>query len=171
MRARGFQIAALVLVVSAAAFGADFMGPESCKACHPAAYDAWKQSKHARAAESLSPTQRKDPRCMSCHTPDVQDEKVTGVSCETCHGGGQYYSAPYVMKDSELARLVGLQDPSERTCRACHDASSPSLKPFNFVEKLKKIDHWSAAVTKPKVSQAKTAPESKELAAVQAKPK
>lgn len=144
MRARGIRIAALALGISAVAFGADFMGPESCKACHPAAYDAWKQSKHARAAESLSPQQRKDPRCMSCHTPDLQEQKVTGVSCETCHGGGQYYSATYVMKDPELARLVGLQDPSERTCRSCHDASSPSLQPFNFVEKLKKIDHWSA---------------------------
>ncbi|HYV50077.1 MAG TPA: hypothetical protein VFA20_34715, partial [Myxococcaceae bacterium] len=25
----------------------------------------------------------------------------------------------------------------------CHDASSPSLKPFDFVEKLKLIDHWT----------------------------
>jgi len=171
MRARGFQIAALTLVISAAAFGADFMGPESCKACHPAAYDAWKQSKHARAAESLSATQRKDPRCMSCHTPDVQDEHVTGVSCETCHGGGQYYSARYVMKDSELARLVGLQDPSERTCLACHDASSPSLKPFNFVEKLKKIDHWSQETAKPKVSKASGEDASTGHAVAQAKPR
>jgi hypothetical protein len=136
------------------AFGADFLGPETCKACHPAAYDAWKQSKHARAAEALSPQERKDPRCMSCHAPDQKDQKVVGVSCETCHGGGQYYAAPYVMKDPELARLVGLQDPSERTCRACHDASSPSLEPFNFVEKLKKIDHWSKKKGEP-VAEAK----------------
>jgi hypothetical protein len=48
------------------------------------------------------------------------------------------------MKDAELARLVGLLDPSEKNCRTCHDASSPSLMPFDFVEKLKLIDHWSA---------------------------
>ncbi len=59
------------------------------------------------------------------------------MTCETCHGGGQYYSPDYVMKDAELARLVGLVDPSEKSCRNCHDASSPSLKPFDFVEKLK----------------------------------
>jgi hypothetical protein len=48
------------------------------------------------------------------------------------------------MKDPELARLAGLLDPSEKQCRTCHDASSPSLRPFNFVESLKAIDHWTA---------------------------
>jgi len=48
-----------------------------------------------------------------------------------------------VMKDSELNRYAGLVDPSEKSCRTCHDASSPSLKPFEFVEKLKLIDHWT----------------------------
>jgi hypothetical protein len=69
---------------------------------------------------------------------------VESISCESCHGGGQYYAAGYVMKDPELVRLVGLLDPSEKGCRSCHDASSPSLKPFDFVEKLKLIDHWTA---------------------------
>jgi hypothetical protein len=48
------------------------------------------------------------------------------------------------MKDPELARLVGLLDPSEKGCRTCHDASSPSLRPFDFASRLKAIDHWSA---------------------------
>jgi len=42
------------------------------------------------------------------------------------------------MKDPELARLVGLVDPSEKGCATCHDASSPSLKAFDFVAKLKR---------------------------------
>ena len=29
--------------------GTEFVGPESCKACHPDAYAAWRLSKHARA--------------------------------------------------------------------------------------------------------------------------
>ncbi|HVE82204.1 MAG TPA: multiheme c-type cytochrome [Myxococcales bacterium] len=123
--------------------GTEFVGPESCKACHPDAYAAWRQSKHARAIESLSEQQQKDARCLSCHAPSLQDRRVESISCETCHGGGQYYAAQYVMKDPELVRLVGLQDPSEMGCRSCHDASSPSLKPFDFVEKLKLIDHWT----------------------------
>ncbi|MBX5482782.1 MAG: cytochrome c family protein [Myxococcaceae bacterium] len=134
---------AAVLAASVPALAADFMGPESCKACHPEAYAAWKSSKHARAFESLSQREKGDARCTTCHAPNL-DQQVTSVSCETCHGGGQYYSPDYVMRDPELARLVGLNDPSEKECRTCHDASSPSLQPFDFVEKLKLIDHWTA---------------------------
>ncbi|HYV44397.1 MAG TPA: multiheme c-type cytochrome, partial [Myxococcaceae bacterium] len=82
--------------------GTEFVGPESCKACHPDAYAAWRQSKHARAIESLSETQRRDARCLSCHSPNLEDRRVESISCETCHGGGQYYAAGYVMKDQEL---------------------------------------------------------------------
>jgi hypothetical protein len=133
-----------VLSAAGAAAAADFVGAESCKACHPEAYQAWKQSKHARAYEALSPQQQKDARCISCHSPGPGEQGTAGVTCETCHGGGQFYASSYVMKDSELARLVGLVDPSEKGCRTCHDASSPSLKPFEFVDKLKLVDHWSA---------------------------
>ncbi|OJH38093.1 multiheme c-type cytochrome [Cystobacter ferrugineus] len=147
----------LVLVLSGAAGAADFLGPESCKGCHPAAYEAWMQSKHARAGDSLAPTQQKDVRCLSCHAPDQANQGVSHVTCETCHGPGQHYSPSYVMKDAELARLVGLVDPSEKACRNCHDASSPSLKPFNFVESLKAIDHWSAERAGHKTARAEAA--------------
>jgi hypothetical protein len=132
-----------LLLAGTPALAADFLGPESCKACHAAAYDAWKSSRHAHARESLSPAQQKDARCLSCHSPNEADQRVAAVSCETCHGGGHAYSAPYVMKDPELSRLVGLQDPSEKSCRNCHDTSSPSLRTFQFVEKLKAMDHWT----------------------------
>lgn len=142
--------AALALVPTSAA-AADFLGAESCKACHPEAYAAWRTSKHARSFETLSPQQKNDARCASCHAPDLREQKVAGVTCETCHGGGQYYSPRYVMKDSELARLVGLTDPSEKQCRSCHDTSSPSLRPFDFVQKLGLIDHWSEERVRRKV--------------------
>jgi Cytochrome c7 and related cytochrome c len=131
------------LVAGSAAWGADFLGPESCKSCHPAAFALWQQSKHARALDSLSPAQQKDARCISCHAPDLKEQQVAAVTCETCHGGGQYYAPAHVMKDAELARLVGLVDPGEKGCRSCHDASSPSLLPFDFRAGLKAIDHWS----------------------------
>jgi hypothetical protein len=91
----------------------------------------------------LSPQQQRDARCLSCHSPNQNDQRAAQVTCETCHGAGQYYAARFVMKDSELARLAGLVDPGEKRCRACHDGSSPSLKPFDFKEKLKAIDHWT----------------------------
>jgi Cytochrome c554 and c-prime len=121
----------------------DFLGSESCQGCHPDAYAAWQTSKHARARDVLSVQQQKDARCLSCHSPNQSDQRISHVSCEACHGGGQYYSARFVMKDPEVARLVGLVDPTEKSCRGCHDGSSPSLKPFDFASKLKAIDHWS----------------------------
>ena len=125
-------------------FAADFVGPETCKSCHQEAYEAWSQSQHARAKQSLSATERTDPRCTSCHSPNESDRHVENVSCESCHGGGEHYAVDYVMRDAELARLVGMQDSTDKTCRTCHDASSPSLSGFNYPEKLKLIDHWSA---------------------------
>lgn len=137
-------LASLVALCSSAAFAFDSLGSESCQGCHPEAFAAWRAGPHARAKESLSPQQQKDARCLSCHSPAEAEQRVQNVGCETCHGGGQYYSARYVMKDSELARLLGLVDPSKNSCRVCHDASSPSLKAFDFEAKLKAIDHWSA---------------------------
>jgi len=133
---------------SAAALAADFLGPESCKACHAEAYAAWSTSKHARSLESLTREQQRDPRCTACHAPNLTEQRVAAVSCETCHGAGQYYVPSYVMKDPELSRLVGLLDPGERSCRSCHDAASPSLRPFDFTAKLKAMDHWSAGRTR-----------------------
>jgi formate-dependent nitrite reductase cytochrome c552 subunit len=134
-------------LVSGAALAADFLGPESCKGCHGEAYALWSVSKHARSMEALTPEQQRDPRCTACHAPNVAEQRVAAVSCETCHGGGQYYAPAYVMKDPELARLVGLLDPGERSCRSCHDAGSPSLRPFDFTSKLKAMDHWTVGRT------------------------
>ena len=135
--------AGAVALTSSVAAAYDHLGSESCQGCHPDAYAAWKVSPHARAKESLSPQQQKDARCLSCHSPAEAEQRAQNVGCESCHGGGQYYSARYVMKDAELVRLLGLVDPSEKSCRTCHDASSPSLKGFDFATKLKAIDHWS----------------------------
>jgi len=134
----------LVVLASMGAAAADFLGSESCKGCHPDAYAAWRGSKHARSMESLTAEQQKEARCTTCHAPNLADQGMASIGCETCHGGGQYYAPAYVMKDPELARLVGLVDPSEKSCRSCHEASSPSLRPFQFSEKLKAMDHWSA---------------------------
>jgi ribosomal protein L37AE/L43A len=138
---------AAAVLGSAVALAADFLGPESCKGCHAEAYATWSTSKHARSLESLTREQQKDPRCIACHGPNLTEQRVGAVSCETCHGAGQYYVPSYVMKDPELARLVGLLDPGERSCKSCHDASSPSLRPFDFTAQLKAMDHWSQGRT------------------------
>jgi hypothetical protein len=117
------------------------VGPETCKACHPSAYEAWRETPHAHAQESLPPKSRKDPRCTTCHAPDLE-KGVAAVSCEACHGPGQHYAAAHVMRDAELARLVGLAEPGERTCLRCHTESAPSLARFDLRSRMKLIAHW-----------------------------
>jgi hypothetical protein len=134
----------LAIGLPAAPLASDRVGAETCKACHPAAYEAWRASPHARARETLPERSRNDKRCLSCHAPDL-DEGVGGVSCEACHGPGRIYSASHVMRDPELARAVGLADPGERTCAGCHTESTPSLVRFEYGRKLPLIRHWEDA--------------------------
>jgi hypothetical protein len=136
-----FRALLLAAAIPALSYAGDKVGPEVCKACHAAAYEAWRASPHARARESLPERSRSDARCLSCHAPDL-DEGVADVSCEACHGPGRVYAAGYVMRDAELARAVGLVDPGERTCASCHTESTPSLVKFEYERKLPLIRHW-----------------------------
>ena len=122
--------------------GGSKVGPETCKACHQVAYELWRAGPHARSQEGLPQPSRKDPRCLSCHAPDAE-AGLDGVTCEACHGPGGIYSAPYVMRDPELAHAVGLAEPGERTCVTCHGESAPSLVRFEYLKKLPLIDHWT----------------------------
>ena len=72
-----------ILASAATAAAHDFVGPDSCKSCHPDAFLVWRQTKHARAKDSLSPAQQKDARCLTCHSPDEasQDQAVRACSC------------------------------------------------------------------------------------------
>lgn len=132
-------VAAAALAPSPSHAG-DKVGPETCRVCHPSAYEAWLATPHARARESLPERSRGDARCLSCHAPDVEDG-LAGVSCEACHGGGRLYAAPYVMRDAELARALGLLDPGEKSCVACHTEATPSLVKFEYARKLPLIAH------------------------------
>jgi hypothetical protein len=129
------------LALPTVALAGDRVGPETCKACHPAAYARWSAGPHARARESLPQERRDDRRCLGCHAPDAADG-ISGVSCEACHGPGALYAASYVMRDPELSRALGLVEPGERSCGACHTESTPSLERFDPKKKLPLIEHW-----------------------------
>lgn len=137
---RSVLLLLLLTVAPGVAAPADVVGAETCKSCHPLAYEAWRYGPHARGVEALPEARRKDARCTSCHAPDV-DKGLAGVSCETCHGPGRLYSPSYVMRDPELARAVGLVDPGERTCAVCHTESTPSLTRFEYAKKLPLVAH------------------------------
>src|SRR3954468_24033451 len=145
------------LLSAAAAKASDLVGPVSCRTCHAEAYRIWSESPHARAAGELTPEQRRTPLCLQCHSRDEgkpTQADVSGVSCETCHGGGRYYQPAVVMRDKELSRLFGLPDPTPLLCLVCPGGKSPSLKPFDPREAMQRIDHWTAdrAARKPKLS-------------------
>ena len=152
MKTRNLSLSALTLALAALlptgafAQAAEFVGPETCKACHPQAHEAWQRSTHARSTRSLTDKQLQQPSCTACHAPQ-QSRGDRSVSCESCHGAGSLYAKSHVMKDKELSRLVGLQMPTEKTCAQCHDAHAPSLTRFNFVERKARIDHGDKAAS------------------------
>jgi hypothetical protein len=124
----------------------DYVGAERCKSCHAAEFAAWESSPHARALQTLTPAEQKNPRCLSCHTMVPEDVQValTGVQCESCHGPGRYYSPAWVMRDPELSRQLKLIAKVDATvCARCHTDSSPAVGGFDFAAKRELIKHWA----------------------------
>ena len=130
----------------------DFIGADRCRTCHPSEYAAWERSPHARAFQTLSPKDQKDPRCQACHTmvPADLGAGLLGVQCESCHGAGRYYSVEWVMRDAELRAQVSFDAGSPAACARCHTDSSPSLSPFVLEDKLRLIQHWPDRPAKAK---------------------
>ena len=140
--------AAAAAVLAAASAPAEFVGANRCRECHPAAYQAWAHSVHARAHAGLPKEHVSDPRCTQCHGSG--EDGVGSVQCESCHGAGQTYARTYVMKDAELSRLVGLAEATEETCRRCHTLTTPAIRPYEHGRRWAEIRH-GPEVQEPKV--------------------
>jgi hypothetical protein len=125
----------------------ELVGAQKCKSCHEFEFGVWAEGPHAKARESLRPAQLADSKCNTCHTMkwEQANKAPASVQCERCHGPGEYYHRPYVMRDRELARVLGLVEVKEAHCRQCHTRDTPSIRPFNFVEMWSRIDHGRAA--------------------------
>lgn len=133
---RGATVAMGVLLIGllAAAIparAADPIGAERCGSCHESQYEAWRQSAHARSLEQLTQSQRADPSCRACHTlaPASDDPRLAAVQCESCHGFGSDYAPEPVMRDPQLAELLGLDKGSKNACRSCHENVQARLLP------------------------------------------
>lgn len=141
---------------------ASYVGTETCKTCHQAAYDFWKKaivpvqaktetgevikrlSGHAIAWKTLEEKHKDlDRNCIGCHS--VGFMKPGGyckardvnfrkdVQCESCHGPGSLHAQ--TGDKTKIKREV-----PESTCRSCHHVPHiPSEQSFVYQDKLKVI--------------------------------
>jgi len=100
----------------------NFLGQETCGACHEEQHAFWKKTKHAVAYATLEKTNEQfKTDCIECHTVGYgvawTDPKKVGefkdVQCESCHGiNHQHADAP------ERFRMGQVKDSK---CWGCHN--------------------------------------------------
>ncbi len=115
-----FLLAALLVAGACFAQEIEYKGFRVCTKCHDAQGDAWRNTGHARAFDSLRPNAKADAKtkakldpardytqdknCVGCHVTgfgapggyqvgmDADAAKsLAGVGCESCHGAGGKY--------------------------------------------------------------------------------
>ncbi len=158
-----------------------YMGVKSCKKCHMKTsigkqYKIWKEMKHAKAIETLKSDKAQEvadklglkskpfeePKCLKCHTTGYGLPKThygkkfsieEGITCEACHGPGEFFKKPEDEKTHREAFDKGYIKPDEKLCRSCHNEESPTWDPkrdtteddkkvgFDYTTRLKMIDH------------------------------
>jgi predicted CXXCH cytochrome family protein len=129
-------------------------------------YDDWLTTKHANAFLVLKGDERKDPKCLPCHTTGFgkdggftalevaepkqadMDKALAGVQCEVCHGPGEKHIKS---KKDNVIKNAGV--PDEKVCLTCHNDTNPHWNPeryttkdgkkvgFDFEQAIKKVNH------------------------------
>ena len=100
-------------------------GNASCAKCHEKDCVAWRDSRHARAWESLQKQgAHVDPDCQRCHTTGYglpqgflavgKSPNRTQVGCESCHGPSQGHVRNPKMRTGCFAE-------AKNHCAGCHD--------------------------------------------------
>lgn len=141
---------------------ATYVGANSCKVCHEAAFTVWKNAiskspgldddgneimrtmGHSRAWQTLVDVNKDaDRSCIGCHSIGFMEKGGyckafevdfrKDVQCESCHGPGSLHA------QSGDKRFIK-RKVSEETCRSCHHV--PHIQThdsFNYEERLTKI--------------------------------
>jgi len=111
----------------------NFMGDQSCLACHQPQHENWKRTGHARAYQTLVREKREsDHTCLPCHTTGFGEvsgfaDVLENAQCESCHGPRRGHP-----DDGKKGVAV-----SEKQCLVCHNpAKSPN---FDYAPYLAKI--------------------------------
>jgi 2',3'-cyclic-nucleotide 2'-phosphodiesterase (5'-nucleotidase family) len=116
----------------------DFLGERACKSCHEDSWDAYANSGHRKAFNTIrAKGQNYEPECIVCHTTGYQyvngyaDEspfnKLANVQCEACHGYGTQHA-----RDGKWVAQA------RDACVTCHDKeNSPEFDYATYWEKIK----------------------------------
>ena len=135
-----------------------YIGSAKCKMCHITQHKTWTASKHATAFTALKPEEMKKRECVMCHVTGLASKEgelayaEEGVGCETCHGPGSLYGTKTSMDKKKFQadpegtrkawKAAGLVNPTEATCKGCHNEKSPNFKGFDFAKASASIKHW-----------------------------
>lgn len=135
--------------------GSAYVGNSACKTCHPTAFAAWQQSKHAGAWKTLVDAEQDQkrygwpvtayPDCVSCHVVGFREQTgfvsfeetpdLAAVGCERCHGAGLDHMQSNGQK--KLGLIGGAS--KSQLCTQCHDyEQSPT---FLYGERWPLIQH------------------------------
>jgi hypothetical protein len=144
-----------------------YVGVSKCAMCHKKRHEShvnkYMAGKHYHSFKTLKGDEQKKADCLSCHTTgygkggyEVKDDAfwnpaaddkagaravkqmadLQRVSCEMCH-------VDLVNKDNykSHSKKDGYQAlaPTAETCKSCHNEKSPTHKPINFTEEIKKL--------------------------------
>ncbi len=119
-----------------------YLGVGSCMSCHPAAFEVYKQTAHARAYRTLSSQfVHHDDSCVGCHVTGYGERggfagirrlgapaDLIDVQCEACHGPGIDHN-----------RGGSYRSVAVESCNRCHTREQDP--DFDYEKAWKKIAH------------------------------
>lgn len=158
-------LVAIALVVSAAYATEkkkhEYVGAKKCKICHQVQYKSWSKTPHAKAFDLLSAEEKKKDECIVCHSTGTTAKGVflEGIQCEACHNPGSHYKSAKIMskrkwkadpeKHLAMAIKAGLNIPTEKTCKQCHQKEgNANFKPFDFAKRKHLVHTMKSEPTK-----------------------
>jgi hypothetical protein len=127
---------------------AHYEGSASCKSCHAEAYAWWTKNPHGHAYTTLETRHKQfNLSCVGCHVTGyakpggaaiVQNEGLTHVGCESCHGAGSLHVAA---PDTEPAPGI-VKSPAVAVCKECHTPEHSDRFEFDtYVSRLRAPGH------------------------------
>ena len=131
-----------------------FVGAETCSTCHANTHQAWSETLHAKALETLEAIgQGSNPECVGCHTVGFGQEggfvdrattdALAGVGCEACHGPAGAHAAN--AGDESLRPTVNI---AASVCGACHTgAHHPNFEDWSSSGHAMVTEHVAGELT------------------------